>query len=241
MDIASQIERLESLIAEGEDGEPVDRDLWIERARAEFVSAYGDSEHREVKRFEAAVFPGLVKSPRTVQTGQFAQAEEKAIRRATNRLSVLVEQLKLKATEIEVADVPPGALDHLHPLIQEVSVRLYRDGHYSSAIFEGFKAIEGRVRELSRLDEPARQMMATAFNEKDPILPLNRLSTQSERDEQEGFRFIFMGASQGIRNPKAHDIIAQEDPERTLDYLALASLLMRRLDDVEEELRSGSR
>ena len=79
--------------------------------------------------------------------------------------------------------------------------------------------------------------MAAAFNEKRPILALNQGNTRSEQDEQEGFRLIFMGAAQGIRNPKAHDMVAQEDPDRSLDFLALASLLMRRLDDAE----TGSR
>ena len=80
--------------------------------------------------------------------------------------------------------------------------------------------------------------MAKAFNEKNPILKLNGLGTAMERDEQEGFRFIFMGAMQGIRNPKAHDRIVQNDEDRALDYLALASLLMRRLDDAERVLQA---
>jgi hypothetical protein len=40
-----------------------------------------------------------------------------------------------------------------------------------------------------------------------------------------------MGAIQGIRNPKGHAPVKQVDPIRAMEYLALASLLMRRLDD----------
>lgn len=34
----------------------------------------------------------------------------------------------------------------------------------------------------------------------------------------------------GIRNPRAHELFAAEDPQQALDYLGLASLLHRRLD-----------
>lgn len=67
-------------------------------------------------------------------------------------------------------------------------------------------------------------------------LRLNDLNSLTDRDEQEGFRFIFMGAMQRIRNPKAHDEVVQEDEDRAYDYLALASLLMRRLDDAQTRL-----
>lgn len=34
----------------------------------------------------------------------------------------------------------------------------------------------------------------------------------------------------GIRNPGAHELAAEQDPQEVLEYLALASLLHRRLD-----------
>ena len=40
-----------------------------------------------------------------------------------------------------------------------------------------------------------------------------------------------MGAMVGIRNPKAHDNIIQADPYRMLEYLAFASLLMKRVEE----------
>jgi uncharacterized protein (TIGR02391 family) len=54
--------------------------------------------------------------------------------------------------------------------------------------------------------------------------------TQSEKDEQEGFMYLFMGAMQGIRNPKAHKEIVQNDPFITLEYLGFASFLLKRID-----------
>jgi len=62
---------------------------------------------------------------------------------------------------------------------------------------------------------------------------VNKGVTQSDKDEQEGFKFLFMGAMVGIRNPKAHDNVVQIDPYRTLEYLSFASLLMRKIEKGE--------
>jgi uncharacterized protein (TIGR02391 family) len=120
----------------------------------------------------------------------------------------------------------------LHPLIKQVSGALYRDGHHAQAILEAFKAVNNLVKNKARRpDLDGRDLMAHAFRKEAPILKLTPLATQSHLDEQEGFKFIFMGAMAGIRNPKAHDNVPQPDPHRTLEYLALASLLCRRVDE----------
>jgi uncharacterized protein (TIGR02391 family) len=127
-------------------------------------------------------------------------------------------------------------LARLHPRIQEASAQLYLDGHQGSAILEAFKAINSRVKELAG---PAGQgkdgkgLMGSVFNMNAPVLRLNPGRTTSDRDEQEGFGLIFMGAMQGVRNPKAHDLMTPIDPDRAFEYLAFASLLMRRLDDTK--------
>jgi len=64
---------------------------------------------------------------------------------------------------------------------------------------------------------------------KKPILQLNELLTREDLDEQKGFMYLFMGSVVGIRNPKAHGIIEEKDPFKTLEYLSLASLLAKRV------------
>lgn len=121
----------------------------------------------------------------------------------------------------------------LHHAIKAASGDLLRDGHPAAAILEAFKAVEVRVREISGLSRSGRDLMAHAFGDDPPPVALNLLATDSDRSEREGFKHIFMGAVQGIRNPKAHDPFAPLDEDRAFEYLTLASLLMRRLDDAE--------
>ena len=120
----------------------------------------------------------------------------------------------------------------LHPRIVEVARPLFADGHYAQAIFEAFKAVNNMVKDKSGLVSlDGKQLMAAAFAESQPVLKVSELRDRSERDEQEGFKFLFMGSTLGIRNPKAHTTTVQTDPLRTLEYLALASLLAKRVDE----------
>jgi len=77
-------------------------------------------------------------------------------------------------------------------------------------------------------------LMNYVFKEERPLSRLNKLQTMTEKDEQKRFRFIFAGSMAGIRNPKAHNISIQKNPYRTLEYLGLATLLFKRLDEAKK-------
>ena len=117
-----------------------------------------------------------------------------------------------------------------HPKIVQASRKLFEDGHYRDAILRAFIEVNSFVKAKTGLELDGKALMSRVFRIENPIIKLNELKAQSEKDEQEGFMFLFMGAMVGIRNPKAHDNIIQKDPLRTLEYLALASMLMRRAE-----------
>jgi len=118
-----------------------------------------------------------------------------------------------------------------HPKVIEVSRKLYVDGHYAQAITEAYKAIDNFVKQKTGESIYGKELMGKVFKKDDPIIKLNELKTQSNRNEQEGFMHLFQGAMIGIRNPKAHDNVFMADPYKTLEYLSFASLLMRRADE----------
>lgn len=122
-------------------------------------------------------------------------------------------------------------IEGLHAAVVDAAGDLFGSGHYSQAIFEALKALEQRVRVQSGLDLSGRALMADAIQPN--RIDMSVESGQSGRDEQEGFRVVFMGVMQGIRNPKGHELITQADPQRALEYLALVSILFRRLDDAQ--------
>lgn len=79
--------------------------------------------------------------------------------------------------------------------------------------------------------------MMQVFNEVSPKINITPCSTDSEKDEQRGYRHLFAGAMAGIRNPRGHEHSKYDNPNDCLDYLALASALLRRLERANYELK----
>ena len=86
----------------------------------------------------------------------------------------------------------------LHPEIVHASSKLYRDGHYASAIEDAVKALNDLVRLRSGQNLDGTTLMETVFSAKRPILKFNDLADQSDHDEQKGFMMMFSGAVAGL-------------------------------------------
>jgi uncharacterized protein (TIGR02391 family) len=135
----------------------------------------------------------------------------------------------------EVSDIVETTLHpfdqrNIYPEFPKKVKKLFDDGHYAEATFEAFKYLDKTVQKHAGLHESGFKLMMAAFDKNKPLLKLTPLSTTSEIDEQEGFRFVFAGAILGIRNPRGHEYSVADDPDLCLDHLAFVSMLMRRLD-----------
>jgi uncharacterized protein (TIGR02391 family) len=131
----------------------------------------------------------------------------------------------------EAVEPHPFETRNIHPDLPKKVRSLFDDGHWEQAVFEAFKYIEKEVKRISGLrGKTGYALMMEAFNEAKPKVHLNGLATESEVDEQRGYKSIFAGASSGIRNPRGHEVDVGDTPDEALDYLALASLLLRKLD-----------
>jgi len=120
----------------------------------------------------------------------------------------------------------------LHPKLQEHCWERFRSGQYSDAILAAYKVVLNEIKNIANIhDLDGKQLVEKAFSLNTPIIKLNDLETQSDKDEQLGFMMMYSGAAVGIRNPKAHDLVIQDDKFKTLRYLTFASLLLERLDE----------
>ena len=120
----------------------------------------------------------------------------------------------------------------LHPKVIQASGALLKNGHYAEAIFETVKVLNNFVKDKAGIiDKDLSNAMAQAFNEKNPLIKLNTLQNQSDKDEQEGFKFLFMGAMKGIRNPMGHETYEITEINIALEYLAFLSLLFRKAEE----------
>lgn len=136
-----------------------------------------------------------------------------------------------------VALVRRLTFEHLHPAVQRAAGDLFADSHFEPAVSEAFKSIEVRVRDLTKLDKSGAPLMADALRPGGPTLDVASHEGRSGVDEREGFMHIFRGVMIGIRNPGAHELFKPGDAQQALEYLALASLLHRRIDRAEARLQ----
>jgi uncharacterized protein (TIGR02391 family) len=128
----------------------------------------------------------------------------------------------------------------LHPKVKLVSARLFTDSHYKEAIQAALVEVISRVKEVAGYpkdnagqDLDGDKLMNRAFGcdgNNQPLTKLNELRDSFDRVEQRGFMNLFKGIV-GVRDKKAHLNFIQRDPYRTMEYLTLASLLMRLLDE----------
>ena len=119
---------------------------------------------------------------------------------------------------------------NLDPRLPPKVRRLFDDSHYAEATFEAFKFVDKVVQKHSKVGESGMKLMMQVFDEAKPCLRLTPLTNASEIDEQKGYRFLFSGAVMAIRNPRGHEVNISDDVDTCLDHLALASILLRRLE-----------
>lgn len=84
--------------------------------------------------------------------------------------------------------------------------------NYFHAVLEAIKGVADRIRDLSGLTSDGAELVNTAFSIKTPVLAINKLSTETQRSEQEGFSNMIVGIFGAVRNPTAHakDIMAHD-------------------------------
>ena len=114
--------------------------------------------------------------------------------------------------------------DELH----QTSRKLFLDGYYALAVEEAYKCLNNIVKDLTGLKNlDGVPLMQKALSPKNPLLKLNDLRTQSEKDQQRGYMEMFAAAITGIRNPRAHEHGYLDDPETALELMGLANHLVR--------------
>ncbi len=119
----------------------------------------------------------------------------------------------------------------LHETLQDDITEMFRDGHFNEAVRKALERFEKHIQDtISDHRSFGRDLMAKAFNENNPLISLNDMKTANDRSEQEGFKFLTMGAMSGMRNLYSHGDVAQMSANDALERLAFISLLFKRVE-----------
>lgn len=165
--------------------------------------------------------------------------------RSSGFLSRIKESGKWKYVQKHPITSPSGQRTALferydfHPKIKEVSFKQFEDGYFKEAIqnalvevIEQVKVKAKRPKNANGRDLDGDDLMNQIFgcDNQSPKIKFNELKTSLDKAEQRGLMNLFKGIV-GIRDKKAHLNFIQNDPLKTIEYLSLASLLMRLLDE----------
>lgn len=120
---------------------------------------------------------------------------------------------------------------NLHSKVVQHGRKLFVEGNYFHAVFECCKAYDKDVATTSQIQDHGAGLMSKAFS-LSGTLKLNRQTTETEKNEQEGIMHLSMGLMRAVRNPQSHEPaldwpITKED---ALDMLSFLSFLFRKLD-----------
>ncbi len=220
--IQRQLQQFDTVIRLRRDDPEVDK--WTSTTQQILKATFGEPHDMLQKFRNAGAILLLSDTPDSYfeETYRDGMATKKAI------LEASIDQLEVLAPPI--ARVASGQYQ-FHSEIERVSGHLFRDGHYKQAALEAYIRVIDEVKQRSGLSLDGDNLMNHAFGctNRTAVLKVNSLATEPERDEQNGFMFLFKGIV-GLRNTKAHSNRLFNDPLRAHEYLAMASLLMRILE-----------
>lgn len=109
----------------------------------------------------------------------------------------------------------------------------YETGSYSHAILDAMHYLSEILREKSGLDGDGHSLVGAALGGQSPVLRVNKLQTETEKNIQKGLEQILRGMYQGIRNPRSHEQV--KDTKDTADAIIhFLNYLLCILDESQE-------
>lgn len=155
------------------------------------------------------------------------------------------EQIVRRAGQFtEARTDPPGGLHpfderNIHPKLPIIVKQLFDNGHFSQATFEAYKYVDKEIQRFSNLSTSGFKLMMQTFAVDAPLVKLTSLSTESEKDEQKGFQFLFAGTVLAIRNPRGHEYALVRLPGQVLGSPIPRKLIASKARRVRLQVESG--
>lgn len=120
---------------------------------------------------------------------------------------------------------------NFHNLIVQHAKPLFRNGHFFHAVFEAAKVYNKYVQQKSHSPRDGQDLMMNVLSLQG-CLKVNTGQTDTDKNVQEGIKFLSAGLMQAMRNPTAHEPaidwpISKQD---CLDMLSFISYLFRQID-----------
>lgn len=119
-----------------------------------------------------------------------------------------------------------------HPIVIEHCRSLFAQGNYFHAVFEACKAYNKLVHKKARSSLDGEALMLGVWGCERGVLKVTACETETDRNVQDGVKFLSAGLMRAMRNPTAHEPALDWpiDRQDCLDMLSFISFLFRKLD-----------
>ncbi len=127
---------------------------------------------------------------------------------------------------------------NIHQALNDALVLVYKS-EFEAAAREAFVTLENHIKKKSGLDSHGFDLATRALSfevdkktgeiKKVPLIAINNLKTESDRNEQDGIRYMLMGFFQGPRNLYQHNHIGS-GPSNAISVIIEVSFFLHLLD-----------
>lgn len=119
-----------------------------------------------------------------------------------------------------------------HPAIIHHCRKLFLEGNYFHAVFEACKVYNNTVKQKSQSTKDGEALMMDVWGWQNGVLKITSCASETDKNVQDGIKFLSSGLMRAIRNPTAHEPaldwpISKQD---CLDILSFLSFLFRQIE-----------
>ncbi len=147
-------------------------------------------------------------------------------------ISKVLENCGISASKLNREDYNRFMSRGFHSEVIKHAQALFMDGHLFHAVFEAAKAYNKAVREKAQSSKDGQALMLEVWGWDKGCLKITPCLTDTDKNVQDGVKFLSAGLMSAIRNPTAHEPAVDWPislPD-CLDILSFISFLFRQLD-----------
>lgn len=122
---------------------------------------------------------------------------------------------------------------HVHPLVLKCCRAELLQDNYFHAVFEAAKSLTDRISEETTLALDGSRLIERAFSLDNPAIVMNKLETDSEKNQHRGLKELLLGINYSVRNVTAHELKIKwaVSEDKAINMLNIISSLHYELDE----------
>jgi len=122
---------------------------------------------------------------------------------------------------------------HAHSFVLRCCREELLQDNYFHAVFEAAKSLTDRIAVETELNLDGTQLIERAFSLEHPAVVMNKLETNSEKNQHRGLKEMLLGINYSVRNVTAHELKIKWaiNEDKAINMLSIISSLHKELDE----------